>query len=123
MVPQANPFAVTREHYRLSQDQWAKAFGVARSTISAWEMGEALPPPVAQGAYRKLQEPIWRGDLASLERTRQALLQVGDRAQQEAERLNRGQAQGSELVRLIKITAAALALGLLFATLFKEEAR
>jgi transcriptional regulator with XRE-family HTH domain len=116
-----NAFAQTRDHYRLSQEQWARAFGVARSTVSAWEGGEALPPPVLVGAYRKLQEPLVRGDLASLEASRAHLLHIGDEAEQEAARLNRARAATNSLVTVVAVTAAAVAIGLLLAFLFEND--
>jgi hypothetical protein len=102
-----NAFAQTRDHYRLSQEQWARAFGVARSTVSA--------------SYRKLQEPLLRGDLASLEASRAHLLQIGEEAEQEAARLNRARAATNSLVTVVAVTAAAVAIGLLLAFLFEND--
>ncbi|MCC7137899.1 MAG: helix-turn-helix domain-containing protein [Planctomycetes bacterium] len=114
-------FTETREHYRLSQEQWARAFGVARSTVSAWEGGQAQPPPVVLGAYRKLQEPIRRGDHAGIEATRGHLLMIAQQAEREAGRLNRGRLEESPLVKVVAVSAAAIAIGMLLAYLFEDK--
>ena len=118
-----NAYTATREHYRLSQEQWARAFGVARSTVSAWESGEAQPPPVAVGAYRKLQEPLRRGDYTAIETTRAQLLAIADQAEREAERLNRSRLEESALGKVIAVSAAAIAIGMLLAYLFEDKKR
>ncbi len=118
-----NAYAATREYYRLSQEQWARAFGVARSTVSAWEGGETHPPPVVLGAYRKLQEPLRRGDYAAIEATRAQLLAIAEQAEGEAERLNRGRLEESTLVKVVAVSAAAVAIGMLLAYLFEDKKR
>jgi len=115
-------YAATRAHYRLSQEQWAQAFGVSRSSVSAWELGRVPPPPAAQAAYRKLQEPILRSDLGGIEHWRERLLAIADEAQTEAEKLNRARGRrGNGLVKAIVVTAAALAIAKLLGELFGEE--
>jgi transcriptional regulator with XRE-family HTH domain len=116
-----NAYTATRAHYRLSQDQWARAFGVARTTISAWESGEAHPPPVAVGAYRKLQEHLRRGDYAAVESTRAQLLAIADQAERAADRLNRSRLEEPSLGKVIAVSAAAVAIGMLLAYLFEDE--
>ena len=119
-MPQ-NPFAATRQHYRLSQAEWARSFGVSRSSVSAWELGRVPPPPAAQAAYRQLQEPILQNDLGLVEHWRQRLISIADEAEGEAERLNRSGRRGSGLVKAVVVTAATLALALLLSELFKDK--
>lgn len=119
--PAMNTLASTREHYRLSQEQWARVVGAARSTVSAWESGVAEPPPAVLAAYRKLQELIRRGDHAQIEATREHLLGIVARAEREAERLNRGRLGDSPLVKLVAVSAAAIAIGMLLGYLFRDE--
>jgi len=113
-------YATTRAHYRLSQEQWARAFGVSRSSVSAWELGRIAPPPAAQAAYRQLQEPLLQGDLTALEHWRGRLLAIADEAQREADRLNRVRARGNGLVKAVLVTGAALAIAKLLGELFKD---
>jgi transcriptional regulator with XRE-family HTH domain len=116
-----NAYAAIREHHRMTQAEWALAFGVARSTISAWELDEAIPPPVVQGAYRKLQQPILDGDLARLDANRAFLLDIAGRAAAEADRLNRERAAAAGTTKLLAVTAAAVAIGLLLAHLYSKD--
>jgi transcriptional regulator with XRE-family HTH domain len=118
-----NPFVATRERYRLTQEQWARSFGVARSTVSAWESALAQPPPAVLAAYRRLQEPILRGDLAAIESTRDRLLRLADEAEREAARLNRERAAAERPMDVVAVGAAALALAMLLAYLFDEGGR
>lgn len=118
-----NAYTAIREHYRLSQEQWARAFGVARSTVSAWESSEAHPPPVAVGAYRKLQEPLRRGDYAAVQNTRAHLLAIAEQAEHEADRLNRGRLEETALGKVVAVSAAAIAIGMLLAYLFEDKKR
>ncbi|MBL9086005.1 MAG: helix-turn-helix domain-containing protein [Planctomycetia bacterium] len=111
----------TREHLRLSQEQWARLMGVARSTVSAWEGGVAEPPPAVLAAYRKLQELLQRGNFAEIEATREHLLGIVARAEREAERLNRGRLGSSPVVKLVAVSAAAIAIGLLLGYLFRDD--
>jgi len=115
-----NPYAATRAQFRLSQAEWATAFGVSRSTVSAWELGRVLPSPAAQAAYRQLQVPILQGDLHQVADWRERLLNIGEEARQEAERLNRERAGGG-LIKAVVVTAAALAIAKLLGELFKED--
>ncbi len=115
-----NAYARTRSHYRLSQEQWALAFGVSRTSVSAWERGRVPPSPAAQAAYRRLQDPIARGDLVRVEHWRRRLTEIPEEAEGEAERLNRARAHGNDLVQIIPVTPAALAIAGLLAELFRE---
>jgi transcriptional regulator with XRE-family HTH domain len=111
----------TRDPLRLGQEQWARLMGVARSTVSAWEGGIAEPPPAVLAAYRKLQELIQRGDFAEIEATRKHLLGIVARAEREAERLNRGRLGSSPVVKLVAVSAAAIAIGLPLGYLFRDD--
>lgn len=114
-------YAATRAQYRLSQEQWARAFGVSRSSVSAWELGRVPPPPAAQAAYRQLQEPIFQEDLRRIEHWRERLLNIATEAQREAERLNRARASVDGLVKAVLVTAAALAIAKLLGELFGDD--
>jgi len=109
-----------RDMYRLTQEEWARAFGVSRPTISVWESGTNQPPPAAQAAYRKLQDPIRTGDLHELERLRAEVIASAARAQKEARRLNRASPKG-DLTKLLAVGVGAVAIGLLLAALFSED--
>ena len=109
-----------RDIYRLTQNELSRALGVSRTTVSMWESGASTPPPAVQAAYRKLQEPIRKGDLVGVERLRGAVLSTADRAAKEARRLNRASpAEG--LTEILKIAAGAVAIGLLLAALFSAD--
>lgn len=115
-----NEFAQIRERYRLHQAEWAAAFGVSRSAVSSWETGGTLPPAAALAAYRRLQDPIRRGDLHAIEEIRGELLAIGRRAADEAERMNRARGTGPTWVDVIAVTAGAVAIGLLLGYLFRD---
>jgi len=117
----ANAYAETRARYRLSQSAWARAFGVSRSSVSAWELGRVPPSPAAQAAYRQLQEPILAGDLHRVEHWRGRLLSIAEEAEREAERLNRKRAAGDGLIKVVVVTAAALAIAKLLGELFGDD--